>query len=119
MSPNPAVGLTTRVPPAVSGQSGVQQVLVTGQRIATIDRSGQYSYQPGATATFTFTLARYGGKLLITQLPANTSLLLTQSDFEEVFQPHNLYFYSSSAYPSGGALVPDPVYVPVQGRTAR
>ncbi len=116
VSPNPTVGRsTTRVPPAVSGQSGVQEIVVTGQRIATIDRSGQYSYQPGATANFTFTLALYGGKLLITQLPANTSLLLTQSDFEEVFQPHNLYFYSSSAYPSGGALVPDPVYVPVQG----
>jgi Lipoprotein LpqB beta-propeller domain/Sporulation and spore germination len=104
----------TRIPPTVSGQSGVQQIGVIGQRTATINRSGQYSYQPGAAAKFTFTLAKYGGKLLITQLPTNTGLLLTQSDFEEVFQPHNLYFYAQSAYPSG-ALVPDPVYVPVQG----
>jgi Sporulation and spore germination len=111
---NPKIGPTTRVPPTVSGQSGVQEIGVIGQRTATINQSGQYSYQPGAAAKFTFTLANYRGRLLITQLPANTALLLTQSDFEEVFQPHNLYFYAENAYPSG-ALVPDPVYVPVQG----
>jgi hypothetical protein len=111
---NLKIGPTTRVPPTVSGQSGVQQIGVIGQRTATINQSGQYSYQPGAAAKFTFTLANYRGKLMITQLPANTALLLTQSDFEEVFQPHNLYFYADNAYPSG-ALVPDPVYVPVQG----
>ena len=111
---NPKIGPTTRVPPTVSGQSVVVQIRVTGQRIATINPSGQYSLQAGAATNFTFTLAKYGGKLLITQLPANTDLLLTEADFEEVFQPHNLYFYAPDAYPSG-ALVPDPVYVPVQG----
>jgi hypothetical protein len=111
---NPKIGPTTRVPPTVSGQSVVVQIRVTGQRIATINPSGQYSLQAGAPTNFTFTLAKYGGKLLITQLPANTDLLLTEADFEEVFQPHNLYFYAPAAYPSG-ALVPDPVYVPVQG----
>jgi hypothetical protein len=104
----------THIPPAVSGLSDEEQVAVTGQRIATIDRSGQYSYQPGQATKFTFTLARFHGILLITQLPANAQLLLTQSDFQEVFQPHNLYFYAANAYPSG-ALVPDPVYAPVQG----
>jgi Lipoprotein LpqB beta-propeller domain len=104
----------THIPPAVSGLSDEEQVAVTGQRIATIDRSGQYSYQPGQATKFTFTLARFHGTLLITQLPANAQLLLTQSDFQEVFQPHNLYFYAANAYPSG-ALVPDPVYAPVQG----
>ena len=111
---NPKIGPTTRVPPTVSGQSVVVQIRVTGQRIATINPSGQYSLQAGAPTNFTFTLAKYGGKLFITQLPANTDLLLTEADFEEVFQPHNLYFYAPDAYPSG-ALVPDPVYVPVQG----
>ena len=66
---NPKIGPTTRVPPTVSGQSVVVQIRVTGQRIATINPSGQYSLQAGAPTNFTFTLAKYGGKLLITQLP--------------------------------------------------
>jgi hypothetical protein len=114
VSPNPTFGLATRVPPSVSGQSNVQQLVVTGQRIATINGSGQYSYQPDASTKFTFWLARFGSRLLITQLPANAPLLLTESDFQEVFQPHNLYFYAPGGY-STGALIPDPVYAPVQG----
>ena len=87
---------------------------VTGQRIATISRTGQYPYESDAATKFTFTLGQYGAKLLIAQLPATTDLLLTEDDFEAVFQPHNLYFYAADGFPPGG-LVPDPVYAPVQG----
>lgn len=117
VSPDLSFGPAIRLPAQVSGPSGVQQIVVTGQRIATINASGQYSYQAAAPTKYRFTLAKFGGKLLITQLPPGQQLLLTQSDFQEVFQPYNLYFYASGAYPSG-ALVPDPVYAPVQGPTS-
>jgi hypothetical protein len=92
----------------------LQRVVVKGQRVATINSSGQYAYQSDAATSFTFTLGKYGSKLLIVQLPAGPHLLLTQDDFQVVFQPYNLYFYAPGAYPSGG-LVPDPVYAPVEG----
>jgi Lipoprotein LpqB beta-propeller domain/Sporulation and spore germination len=117
VSPDLSFGPAIRLPAQVAGPTGVQQIVVTGQRIATINTSGQYSYQAGAPTKYRFTLAKFGGKLLITQLPPGQQLLLTQSDFQEVFQPYNLYFYASGAYPSG-ALVPDPVYAPVQGPTS-
>jgi hypothetical protein len=117
VSPDLTFRQPVRLPSAVSGQSGVERIVVTGQRIATINTSGQYSYESGAATSFTFTVAKYGEKFLITQLPPGRQLLLTQDDFAEVFQPHNLYFYAAGAYPSG-ALVPDPVYAPVQGPTS-
>lgn len=112
VSPDLSFGQPLNVP-HVSGPA-LQRVVVKGQRVATINRSGQYAYQSDAATQFTFTLAKYGPKLLIAQLPAGPHLLLTQDDFQAVFQPHNLYFYAPDAYPSGG-LVPDPVYAPVQG----
>jgi Lipoprotein LpqB beta-propeller domain/Sporulation and spore germination len=93
----------------------VDKVTVVGQPIATLSATGQYSYQSGAPArTFTFTLVKSGpdGPWLIETLPTGTHLLLTQSDFEQVFEPQNLYFFSQLV---PGDLVPDPVYVPVQG----
>ena len=118
VSSNINVGRTTRVPPSVSGEPGMQAFVVTGQRIATINPSGQYSYQPDSSTEFTFSVAKTHGRYLITQLPTQTSLLLTESDFQEVFQPNNLYFYASGGSLSG-ALVPDPVYVPVQGANSQ
>jgi hypothetical protein len=94
---------------------GVQQAWVTlrGERIAELSGTGQYSYQPSATAAqFTFELVSQGGRWLISSLPAGTQLLLTQSDFQQVFEPRNLYFFSQQL---PDYLIPDPVYVPVQG----
>jgi hypothetical protein len=94
-----------------------QTVTVAGQRIATLSSSGQYSYQPAGETSFTFQLEQYGPRLLIAGLPLKLPLLLTQQDFEQVFQPQNLYFLSG-APTTPNALVPDPIYAPVQGATS-
>lgn len=86
------------------------QVTVSGQRLASLSETGQYLYRPGA-ASYNFTLARSSNVWLIESLPQ--TLLLTQTDFQEVYQPRNLYFFSAS-----NGLVPDPVFAPVQGANA-
>jgi Lipoprotein LpqB beta-propeller domain len=93
----------------VAGQT-LQRVTVTGQPIATLSSGGQYSYDPSGPSTkFVFTLIRSNGQLRIDVLPQGTQLLLTQSDFDEVFQPQDLYFFSKEL---PGELVPDPVVAP-------
>ena len=84
-----------------------------GQRLATLSDSGQYRYTPGSPV-YLFTLARVGGRWLISSLPSGL-LLLTQSDFEQVYQPRNLYFFAQPQSAPSGELVPDPVYAPLQG----
>jgi hypothetical protein len=98
-----------------SGQSGAQEVVhLTGQQLATVSQSGQYQYAPG-NVNFQFILEKNAnGVWLIEQLPLKT-LMLTESDFEEVYQPRNLFFFApapGSQTPS--VLVPDPVYAPLQ-----
>ncbi len=88
----------------------------TGQQVATLSQTGQYQYAPGQKVLYTFTLARTNDVWLIEHWsPAQQSLLLTQSDFDDVYLPRNLFFY---APPAGGqpptVLVPDPVYAPEQ-----
>jgi hypothetical protein len=111
-----------------------KSVEFTAQHLATLGQLGQYEYLPGATPTpYTFDLTQMNGIWLITGLPqGGRSLLLTQTSFEEVYQPRNLFFFarqgSSQAKqltqprnlffavrggPSGD-LIPDPVYAPVQ-----
>jgi Lipoprotein LpqB beta-propeller domain/Sporulation and spore germination len=103
------------IPPHAGGPGKTKDITVTGERIATLSGSGQYSFQSaGVTPTFTFSLARYGKRLLIVGLPDNLPLLLTQQDFEQVFQPENLYFFSATPAMQD-TLVPDSVYAPVQG----
>jgi Lipoprotein LpqB beta-propeller domain/Sporulation and spore germination len=94
--------------PRLSG-SNVAQVTVSGQQLASLSDTGQYIYQPG-TARYTFKLGQYNGAWLIETLPEQT-LLLTQTDFQEVYQPRSLFFFSGL----GDLLVPDPVFAPVQG----
>jgi hypothetical protein len=112
ISPNVSI-----LQPAVTTPHGlgvsVENVTMVGQPIATLTSSGQYTYQSGARTRFRFTLVRSGPNApwLIESLPSGTHLLLTQSDFEQVFEPQNLYFFSRLV---PGDLVPDPVYVPVQ-----
>ena len=90
----------------------LQTVKVTGQGLATLSQTGQYQYSPGQDVQYEFTLSKTDGVWLIRGLPAGQpGLLLTQSDFEAVYQARNLFFYTSA---SSGVLVPDPVYAPLQ-----
>ncbi|HTA04215.1 MAG TPA: LpqB family beta-propeller domain-containing protein [Streptosporangiaceae bacterium] len=90
----------------------LQTVKVTGQGLATLSQTGQYQYSPGQDVQYEFTLSRTDGVWLIRGLPGGQpGLLLTQSDFEAVYQARNLFFYTSD---SSGVLVPDPVYAPLQ-----
>ncbi len=105
---------TTQVRPLprpVSNQSEtLAYVKVTGLPVATISGSGQYqSYSGSPTKSYIFSLIKWNGQWRIDHLPT-TSLLLTEADFQHVYQPRDLYFLS----PSGHTLVPDPVFVPQQ-----
>jgi hypothetical protein len=85
-------------------------VKVTGQPVATLNGAGQYLVSSGPLAnTIYFKLIRVGGQWRIDQLP-KTPLLLTQADFQSVYQPRDLYFLA----PSGNELVPDPVFAPAE-----
>jgi hypothetical protein len=92
-----------------------EQVDFTGQHLATLSQSGQYQYASGANVQYQFVLARTDGVWLIQALPPQQSLLLTESDFEEVYQPRNLFFFAPApASQVPDVLVPDPVYAPLQ-----
>jgi hypothetical protein len=90
--------------------SKTDTITLTGQHLATLSDSGQYKSSQGASV-YRFTLVRNGGVWRISQLPGPSSLLLlTKPDFVNVYQPRNLYFFTTS----GRWLVPDPVFVPQQ-----
>ncbi|MGO8960840.1 MAG: LpqB family beta-propeller domain-containing protein [Streptosporangiaceae bacterium] len=103
--------------PVPGGPTEVANVSFTGQRLATLTASGQYLYEPG-NSVYTFKLVRTNGTWLIDGVPKGV-LLLTQADFEDVYQPSNLYFFAPAtpSVPLGDLLVPDPVYAPIQGIT--
>jgi Lipoprotein LpqB beta-propeller domain/Sporulation and spore germination len=89
---------------------GPQEVTVTGQHLATLSQTGQYEYAPGGNVRYVFSLEQTkSGVWLIDKLP--DSLLLTQSDFEDVYAPRNLFFFAQPA--ASNVLVPDPVYAPL------
>jgi Lipoprotein LpqB beta-propeller domain len=87
----------------------VDHVTLTGQRLASLSDSGQYKTSTGA-GIYRFKLISKNGEWRIASLPSRRLLLLYESDFVKVYQPHNLYFFSQS----GTWLVPDPVFVPQQ-----
>jgi hypothetical protein len=98
--------------PATNQSQTRQGVKVTGLPVATISSSGQYQAYSGSSKSlsYTFTLIRStttNGQWRIDKLPTS-QLLLTQADFQHVYQPRDLYFLSQS----GRTLVPDPVFVP-------
>jgi hypothetical protein len=100
------------LPRPVTNQSQLlARVKVTGLPVATISGSGQYQAYSGSSGqSYLFTLIRTAnGQWRIDQLPTS-QLLLTQTDFQHVYQPRDLYFLSQS----GRTLVPDPVFVPQQ-----
>ncbi len=92
-----------------------KSVQFSGQRLATLSQTGQYLYSPG-TSTYQFILTQVNGGWLISTLPlGGQSLLLTQNDFEHVYQPRNLFFFApQNSWAVNGNLVPDPVYAPLQ-----
>jgi hypothetical protein len=97
-------------PTSIEGESNTfETVKVTGEQLATISNVGQYLDNPGSRV-YKFRLARFGNQWLISKLPTPSSLLLNQTDFEEVYQPRNLYFWA----PQGSAMVPEPVFAPLQ-----
>jgi len=101
------------LPKQVTNQSEqLARIKATGLPVATISGSGQYQAYSGSSKSksYPFTLIRTSnGQWRIDQLPTS-KLLLTQADFQHVYQPRDLYFLSQS----GGTLVPDPVFVPQQ-----
>ncbi len=100
----------------LTGRLPTETVKVKGERIASLSSRGDYLYEPG-TETYTFQLGDYGGTWLIQRLPSlpdHNLLLLTETAFEQVFQPRNLYFFGPQDGPSENYLVPDPVFVPLE-----
>ncbi len=105
--------------PQLEGASAgppLKQVTLTGQGLATLTETGQYKYTPGANIKYQFILANIGGVWLIEGLPLNQpGLLLTQPDFDSVYQARNLFFYAQAPWAAVGVLlVPDPVYAPLE-----
>ena len=100
------------LPKSVPNQPDLRaQVKVTGLPVATITGSGQYQiYSGSSTKSYDFSLVSINGQWRIDGLPTSQGLLLTQADFQHVYQPRDLYFLSQS----GNTLVPDPVFVPEQ-----
>ena len=88
-----AVPYQPRIPrPTAPGQQ-LETVMFTGQRLATLSQTGQYQYTPGPSVSYDFVLSKTSGGWRIQQLPkGQPGLLLTQSDFEEVYQARNLFF---------------------------
>jgi hypothetical protein len=103
----------------VSGPVTKNVVLVSGQEQATLSSTGQYQPAPGgATApTEEFFLQYDKGVYKISQLfstasgKASNELMLTNDLFHLEYTPRNLYYYGGR----NGALLPYPVFVPIQG----
>jgi hypothetical protein len=112
VSTTPTTTTIPTLPRPVTNQSEqLARVKVTGLPVETISGSGQYQAYSGSSGqSYKFTLIRTANsQWRIDQLPTS-QLLLTQTDFQHVYQPRDLYFLSQS----GGSLVPDPVFVPQQ-----
>jgi hypothetical protein len=99
------------VPKPMAGEvAQLAKVKATGLPVATLTDNGQYQASKGSSSqSYDYSLIRINGQWRIDELP-NTQLLLTQTDFEHVYQSRDLYFLAQS----GQSLVPDPVFVPQQ-----
>jgi lipoprotein LpqB-like beta-propeller protein len=102
----------------VTSPGGKLAVVVIGRRLATLSNTGQYNPTTSSAAKRApFSLEQVNGRLLIDGLPEPGSpahpshqLLLPSDLFHLVYTPRNLYYYGLR----GGALVPDPVFVPTE-----
>ena len=88
-----------------------EKVPVTGEKLATLSDRGQYRGTTGSS-TYSFRLFKIAGEWRIDNPPSR--LLLTESDFKRVYTPRNLYYLAKGDQ----ALVPDPVFVPLQATSA-
>jgi hypothetical protein len=103
--------------PRQTSVGGQRVVVLTGQKQATLNSSGQY-VQAGAAGQeeLTFALVATPAGYRIDQLPSESpgkpshARLLTSAFFHLVYTARNLYYYGLRA----GGLVPDPVYVPAE-----
>jgi Lipoprotein LpqB beta-propeller domain/Sporulation and spore germination len=96
-------------PKQLTGQPNqLAKVKATGVPVATLTDTGQYAV-PTSTQPFNYSLVKVNGQWRIDTLP-RSELLLTENDFQRVYQPRDLYFLTQS----GSKLVPDPVFVPQQ-----
>ncbi len=100
-------------PGPITGQAPLEEnVQFTGQYLATLSQTGQYQYAPGGNVHYVFDLEQTNNVWLIDKLP--DSLLLTQSDFEDVYAPRNLFFFAPpAASQPQNVLVADPVFAPL------
>jgi hypothetical protein len=97
------------LPKRLTGNQPQQEVSVrvTGLQVGTLTAAGLPLPSSGsAKQTVKFTLEKLGGQWRISNPPQ--TLLLTQSAFQRVYQPRNVYFLAGS----GRTLVPDAVFVP-------
>ncbi|MGH3160053.1 MAG: LpqB family beta-propeller domain-containing protein, partial [Streptosporangiaceae bacterium] len=102
-------------PQVQSGVSGTAAIVsVTGQQMATVNSEGHYqSSQPGTQYTWDAVLQRVQGQWRITNPPASPPLYA--SSFQRVYLSRNLYYLApSSDFAVNQALVPDPIFVPLQ-----
>jgi hypothetical protein len=110
-----AVPYRPQIPRATRPGQQLEEVKFTGQRLATLSQTGRYQYTPGQDVQYEFILAKTDGGWRIQELPpGQPGLLLTQSDFDAVYQARNLFFYAPQPWQPAGVLVPDPVYAPLQ-----
>jgi hypothetical protein len=86
-------------------------VKATGEKLATLTDNGQYIVTTGSN-TYKFKLSKIAGRWVIENPPPR--LLLTELAFKQVYAPRNLYYVASPAH----ALVPDPVFAPLQATSA-
>jgi hypothetical protein len=97
----------------ITGEAPLEEtVQFAGQYLATLSQTGQYQYAPGGNVHYVFDLEETNNVWLIDKLP--DSLLLTQSDFEDVYAPRNLFFFAPpAASQPPNVLVADPVFAPL------
>ena len=100
--------------PTAGGQGGGVKIQVTGRRLGTIGRDGQYQAIAGKVDE-SFELGKDAhGQWRITRLPdgLQAGLLLGQRDVDRAFRTLNLYFF----VPDGTVLVPNPIFLPLINR---
>ena len=106
--PDDGMTIYTAGAEAVTTARGQVRLTMTVQ--ATITPELGYVSQPARTTEgFELALEQVEGEWRITNPP--TGLLVSDQDFESEFRAYNRYFFD----PELEVLVPDPVYLPVQG----
>lgn len=112
MTPGPPISYPKQLDASQPGAS--TKVVVKGLQVTTLTDTGQsLPVSKSPRQNFPFSLMKINGQWRITNPPKY--LLLTQFDFQHVYQPQNLYFLAGQ----GRTLVPDPVFVPEQDTSAQ